>query len=118
MLHFGISDAGLQQVDKPHQVAVYVSQRVFDGIAHAGLGRQVHYAVGLMLCHATTETGAIGKVEQLERKVRLATEQRQTPLLQTDVIVRIQIVNAVDLAAFAKKAVRQVKTYEASGSGN
>ena len=106
-----------------HQVALDVRVGVVvggrEGVAHAGLGRQVDVVgdvrVGLGdACHRR----AVGDVGLDEGEAGVLPQLRQPGLLEAGIVVAVQVVDADDGVATLQQAEAGVEADEAGGAGD
>ena len=88
--------ASLQNVRGADHVAVDVGVWVLDRIPHAGLRAEVDHPLELLLRKELRHPGAVGEIELHEAERWLLLEQREASLLEPDVVVVVQVVEADD----------------------
>ena len=86
MLHTVVA-ATFKNVRKADDVAVDVSERVFDGVAHAGLGGEVHHALGLVISEGGFDGFPVGQINAQVGIVRVVRVACQPGFLDGRVIV-------------------------------
>ena len=80
-------------------VVAQVGVRIDERIAHARLRGEVHdRREGPPREQCAAHAARVGEIDALEREARIGRERRDARLLQRDVVVRIEIVDAVDVA--------------------
>src|SRR5580704_14153972 len=117
MLH-PLMPTALENVERAGDVALHVGMRCLDRIAHARLSPKMHHTLEFFLCEAARHTCGVRAIKLNEAKARLLLKQSEACLLQGDVVVVIEIVEANDLVAALEQTPRRMKTDEARGSGD
>ena len=84
MFHLGMT-AAFQNVQVPHQVSVCVGIRVFQRVAHAGLGGQVDHAVKL-LCGNSSPVELMDYITALEEALGMEAKKNMMPIQPGDVL--------------------------------
>ncbi len=110
--------AGLEDIDEADQVALHVGARILDGIAHAGLGRQMHHALRPEAGKRGIHRGAVGELGALMRVSGMRRELRQPGFLQGGVVVVVVVVEAVDDVTAGQQSLSQGGADEAGGAGD
>ena len=110
--------AAFEHVQEAGDVAGHVYVRVLRGVAHAGLGGQVHHPLRLVGGEGGVDGGAVGQVGGDVGVARVVAEARQPCLFQSDVVVVVEVVDAHHFVAAFKQALGQVGTDEAGGAGD
>jgi hypothetical protein len=110
--------AALQDVGEAHQVALDVGAGVRERVAHPGLGGQVDHPAGAHLGEEPRHGGAVGEVDALVAVARVPREARQARLLEGDVVVVVDHVEADDGLAPLEQALGDVVADEAGGAGD
>ena len=75
------------------------------GIAHAGLRRQMHHPVDRLVSEQRLHPGAVGQVEPLKRETWPFPELRQARLLEADLVVVVDVVQPDDRLATRQQAL-------------
>jgi hypothetical protein len=99
-------------------VARDVDVRVLGRVADAGLGRQVHHPVGAMAGEGLLHRGTVGQVGLHVGVARLVHEAGQARLLQVDVVVVVEAVEAHHLVPALQQAECDMAADEAGGAGD
>ena len=95
--------APLQNVRKPHDVAVNIRQWIFNGVTHPGLGGKVHHTLGLA-AHETVPHGlTVGQIDTQMSVIGMIEVAGQTRLLESGVIVVVVVVQTNNAVAALKK---------------
>jgi hypothetical protein len=110
--------AGLQDVQEAAEVGLAIGVRMGDGVAHPGLGGQVHHAVEALGREQRLHPGAVGHVQALEAKARLRRQPGQPGLLERRVVVVVEVVDADHLVAARQQALGHVHADEAGRAGD
>jgi DNA-directed RNA polymerase subunit RPC12/RpoP len=110
--------AALQHVHRADDVAVDVGVRVLDGVTHTGLGGEVHHALHTGACKQCGHRRTILQRVTVATEPRVRGQLRESRLLQTDVIVVVDVVHTDDLVTARKQAAGDVESDEAGGAGN
>jgi hypothetical protein len=73
--------------------------RIGQRVAHAGLSGQVDYLAKALFSEKFGYAIRIGKVEFHEPEIRIRRELRETRMLQADIVVVAEVVDADDFVA-------------------
>lgn len=108
-----------QQVEVPHQVRLDIGVRVFDRIAHPGLGTEVDHAVDLLTRQRGIQRGHVGKVDPVKREAitRLFRQRGEPVLLQADGVVIVEVINPDHAVPPGNQRPGQVKANKAGRAG-
>ena len=87
-------------------------------VAHTGLRAEVDHALELLLREQLRHAGAVGEIELHEAEPWLPLELREARLLEADVVVVVQVVEADDVVATREQPGRGVKADEAGSAGD
>ena len=130
VLH-GVSPAALQHVEEADQVGVNIGARVLDGVAHPGLGGEVHDDRGAELLEHGLQGAEVGDVGPHEGEpaarealrvgpapARHLGEHPQAVELDARVVVGVQVVQGHDARALPEEPPAQECAYESGGAGN
>ena len=85
--------ARLQDVEKASEIAVGIAVRVADGIADPGLSGQVNHTVSRVLGENCQKFFAVKDVHFVKCESLVGTQQRQAVVLQSDIIIGVQVVD-------------------------
>src|SRR5689334_888851 len=110
--------AAFEHRQRALHVAVEVRERRLDAVAHAGLRAEVDDAREFLGGEQLRHSLAVGEIELHELEIALALQHLEPRMLQRDVVVLVEIVEAHDLVAALEQELRGVKTDESSGSGD
>ena len=129
----GVPAAGFEDVEETHDIGVDVGGGVFQGVTHPGLGGQVADRVEFFLCKQAPHPCPVGQV-QLDKAVVFVAGAPdhvargnlfpgnagfgQAGILEVDVVVGVDVVQADDFVAAGKQAFGEVEADEAGGSRN
>ena len=116
MLHAAVA-AAFEHVHEADDVAVDVGVRVLQRIAHAGLRGEVDHAVEATGLEELRHARTVGHVELDEAEALVRRQPRQPGLLEADVVVVVEVVEADDLIAARQQAQRGGHADEAGGAG-
>ena len=97
--------AAFQDVHEADDVAVDIGMRVFDRVAHAGLGGEVDDAVEFFFGEELFDALAIGDIHLHEAEAGVRLQARQAVALELRVVVIIQIVEADHLVTPRQQAL-------------
>ena len=100
--------ASLQDVDEAGKIALDVGVRIGERVADAGLRREVDHDFRFPLREDPRHPLIVGYVELDEIVPALAIEPRHARMLQADVVVVVDIVEARYLVATGEEAFRHV----------
>ena len=96
--------AAFEDMGETDDVAVDVGERVFDGIAHAGLGGKIHHALRLVGGETRFHGLAVGNINTQVSVVRMVGVTGQTGFLDGRVVVVVVVVDADDAIAAIQQA--------------
>ncbi|MNN59508.1 hypothetical protein D3C81_1746270 [compost metagenome] len=117
MLH-PVMTAALEDGERAVQIAVGIGKGVVQRIAHPGLGPQVDHPIEPLAGKERRHGGAIGEIAPLEAKSGQWQQQCQPCLLQADLVVVVEVVEADHLMAVATEPLRHMEADEAGGAGD
>ena len=109
---------GLHHVEGADDVAVEIGARVFEGIAHAGLGCEMDDDVRLELFGDGPEQGLILEKALRRREPLVLKEHLVAALLQGDVVIIRHPVVAMNAQALCKQEPCEMEADEAGGAGD
>ncbi len=110
--------AALKQIDEADEVGLGIGLRIDERVAHAGLGGEVDDALEVFLAEEFGHARGIGDVELDEAKARMVGQLLQARLLQADVVIVVEVVDADDLVAARQQALGNVHSYKSGGAGD
>ena len=108
----------LEYVQRADDVAFDIGMRVLDGVAHAGLGRQVHDFVELLFGKQRFHGGTIGEIDACHREIIELVENGSARLFQRHVVVVVEVIEADDGFAAFQKLLRGGKADKAGRACN
>ena len=124
VLHLLVA-AALQHMAHRHQVALHVGAGILQGVAHAGLGRQVDQPVGPHGRQQRRQRRAIGQVELMKPPGAraaaggcLGLQPLQARLFEGGVVVGIEIVDPHHLITTGQQPFAHARTDEAGRAGH
>lgn len=117
MLHPAVA-AALEDVGEADDVAVDVCVRVLDGVAHPGLGGQVHDTVKALLSKQPGHAFAVGNVQFDEAETWLALQTRETVMLELRRVVVVEVVKTDHLVASRQQQLADMHADEAGSAGD
>ena len=94
-------------IAKAHQVGVDIGGRIVDRIAHAGLGGKVHHGIEPLACEQSAHALAIDNIEHPEIERRMGFKAREARLLQRNLVIIVEVVDAGDPVSACKQAQGQ-----------
>src|SRR5258708_210999 len=109
--------AALEDVEKADDVAVGVSARVGQRVPHARLGGKVHHALEVLGLKQPGYGVGVADIRLHEPKSRMPGQQREATLLETGIVVCIEVVEPDDFITPVEQASRRVIADEASRTG-
>ncbi len=110
--------AALEHVHEADEVGIDIRRGVFDRIAHPGLRGQMHHRVELAGCEELAHRLALDDIELLKEEPGPRAQALEARLLEADVVVGIEIIDAHNLVATIEQPVRQRRSDKPSGPGN
>ena len=110
--------ASLEHIEEAFDIRIRISVRIFERIAHAGLGREMNDDRKAMLREQRLRGLPIGEVGLHEGEVGLAFEDIETRFFQRRIVIVVDAVETDNLAAGRQQTLRDVKADEAGGAGN
>jgi hypothetical protein len=105
-------------VEKPGKIRVGVGVGALQGIAHAGLRREVDDDVGPSVAEYGCGRVTITQIDAVKLERGFLTQSRDAGFLQSDVVVRIQIIDPDDLVPIRQQSLGDVISNETGGSGD
>ena len=113
--------AGFQKIDEAGDVAFHIGQRIFRGVAHAGLGGEMDDPVEAVLREAGLHRLLIGKIFVNEHECRavfgrLLALHRETILLELAPVTIVNRIESNALIAALDEGTRRMKTDEAGAA--
>jgi len=91
--------AGLEHVEEADEVALKVSARVLDGVAHARLGGEVHHDVEAVLSEQALDEGGVAQIAAHEGEAAVCVgliQHAEARVLDSRVVVTVEVVEADD----------------------
>src|SRR5262249_56631947 len=110
--------AALEDIEKAGEIRIEISVRIFQRIANAGLGGQMHDWPELDLGKNAFDRAPLGEIDLVKRKFVKFAQDGQPRLLQRRIVVIVDAVNAHHRPASFKKMAGKSKADEACGAGN
>ena len=111
--------AQLENVEMPRHVGLDIGVGIDQRIAHSRLGGEMEDPLDPLVGIGESLHGAaIGDVEALEGEIPETLEQRQPRLLQVDVVIVVEVVDADDLIAALEQGLGGVKADETGRAGD
>ena len=117
MAHAAVA-AAFEHAAEADQVRVDVGLRVVDRVAHAGLGGEMDHGLEALAAEKRLHRPGVGDVRFDELESRFARRARKPRLLQSHIVVVVQIVEAGDALAALKQPQCQGGADEAGGAGD
>ena len=108
----GEGPAGFDDMEKAHEVGADEVLRRLQGLAHPRLRRQMGHEAGLVGLEQQPHRLPIRKITPREGEAGKLPKLGEPRLLQGDVIIGVEIVEADDAAARLQQAARQMKADE------
>src|SRR5579871_563987 len=108
-----IMAAALQYIEEALEIGFDVGVRVTYRVPHSGLRGEMDDGRKLMLCKQRRDIGAIGKIVSDEFKASMRKQQVQTRVLQSWIIIGIQVIESDDAPPFREQLSRNMKANEA-----
>ena len=108
----------LQHRLRAGDVEVGAADRVVDGGAHAGLGREVNDGVDRLAVEDAAQKGGVVDVLLVEVEVRAAAEVGDALFFDGAVVVGVEVVDGGDDVALVQKAAAEVAADEAGAAGD
>ena len=91
-----ISPAGFQNIEKTHNIGLYVCVRIHNGITHSRLGGQVYHNLGTVLFKNPEHHPLIPNIALYKHKSRFLLQPAQPVRLQRHIIIIIHIIHTHD----------------------
>src|SRR6516225_2278589 len=107
-----IVPASLQHVEKALEVGIDISMRMFDRVAHAGLGREMNDRRKALPRKERCNCLAIREIGLHKGEAAILTQDIQPRPLQGGVIIAVEIVEPEDRPAFGQKLSGDMKADE------
>lgn len=90
--------------------------RVLQGVAHAGLGGEMHHDLEAIALEQRLHPGTIGEIELQEGETMVLLEQIEPCMLERRVVILVQIVDADDRLPCPQQILRQMEADEAGAA--
>jgi hypothetical protein len=110
--------APLEHGHRAGDVAVDVGERGLNAVAHAGLRAEVDDSLELLAGEQLRHSVSVGEVELDELEPSVALEHLEPRVLQREVVVLVEVVEADDLVAALEQQLRRMISDESSGTCN
>src|SRR5258707_9356504 len=110
--------AAFEDVTEADEVRIDVGLGILERVAHARLRREMDHRIELLAREERAHRRAIGDVAAYELELSLAREAREPRLLQANVVVIVQVVEAGDALAALGEPQGQGGADEASRAGD
>ena len=94
-----VAAAAFEDMAEADEVGIEIGLRILDREAHAGLGAEMDDALETALGEEPGHAVAVGEVELFEAEAVMAVEAGEPGLLQSGIVVIVEIVDADDLVA-------------------
>src|ERR1700722_11569137 len=104
--------AAFQHIECADHVAIDVTMRIPQRVAHARLRAQMHHSVELLACEQRRDLCSIAEIEALETVLGKPLESLETRHLEIHIVIVIEVVESDDLIAAIEKARRDERTDE------
>jgi len=111
MLNAGVP-ASFEDVEKADDVAVDVHVGILEGVAHARLSRKVNDALRPFAREEIRYPASVGDIELYEPESGVRREPREARLLQGNVVVVVEIIEAENVVAARKEPLGDVHSDE------
>ena len=108
--------ASFEHIHETHQIALHISIRIFQRVAHAGLCGEVKHAFRAHFGEQLLKRIAVGDVRLNKSETGMCVELREPGLLEARIVVIIQVVNADHLMAFCQQSCAAMHADKASGA--
>ena len=109
--------AAFEDVHEADQIAVDVGVGVEQRVAHTGLGRQVNHALETFSGEQRGHRRPVGDVHLDEAKIALPRQAGQAGVLEANVVIVVEVVDADHRVTTAQEGQRRVHADETGGAG-
>lgn len=114
--------AGLEHVEEADEVALEVGARVFDGVADARLGGEVHNDVEAVLREQALDEGGVAQVAAHEGEAALGIglgQHAQAGILDAGIVVAVEVVESDDrVIGLLEQPLYEERADKPGGSGD
>ena len=110
--------ATFEHVEEAREVGVNVGMRIDQRMTHAGLRGEMHDIGEAMRSEQFRHGPAVGNIDLLELEIGECPELRDPGLLETRVIIGIEVVKADHVVSVRQQPPRNVHADESSRSGD
>lgn len=110
--------AAFENVEEADEVGIGIAVRIVEGVAHAGLGGEMHDALRAFLGEQIGDGGAVGEVGFDEAEIGESRQAVEPGVLKRDFVVVVDVVEADDGIAPLEEHARGVEADEARCSRN
>jgi hypothetical protein len=114
----GMRPGSLEDFEGAHDVALEVGARVLDRVADPGLGGEVNHEIRLELLEDRQDAAGGLDVVVDDGEAGVLQQHRLAALLEPDVVVIGEVVDADDLEPVGQQALAEVESDEARGTGD
>src|SRR5207247_2539109 len=108
--------AALENIEEADDVAIRVGVRIGKRVTHASLCCQVDYFINPLSREKSEHDVTFSQIDPAEREVRLACQAIQSCLLQSRIVIGVEVVNANNCVAAIKETMRDVRSDESCSS--
>ena len=98
--------AALQNVGHANKIALRVRHWIFNGVAHAGLRRQVNHAVELVVGEHGLHSIRVAQIQLCKCEIATRLKPRQARLLKRGVVIVVHVVKTNNTIAAVKQLMR------------
>ena len=108
----------LEEIHEPHDIGVDIGMRILQGMAHAGLRREIHDGIVMVGRKQFGHGLAVGDIQTAKAKPRLGLKTRKPRLLELHRVVIVQVINAGHGIPTREQPVGKRRADEPGGPGN
>ena len=110
--------AAFQHIEKTGEIGIQISMRVLQRITNTGLSGQMHNRPELRLAKDAFDGAPLGEIDLVEREFVEFAEHGQAGLLQRQIVIIIDAVDADHLAPAFEQPAGKRKADEPRGAGD
>ena len=107
-----------EHVEEAREVGVNVGMRIDQRVTHAGLRGEMHDIGKAMRGEQFRHGAAVGNIDLLELEIGECLELRDPGLLETRIVIGIEIVDAYHVVSAGQQAPRNVHADESGRPGD
>jgi len=110
--------APLENIGRSDEIGIHVGCRIHGRMGDAGLRSKMRHIGKPLRSKQPRHGAAVGDIASFEAKVRVGTQLSKPRLLETGVVIVVEVVDTDDAVAFTGKPAREMKSDETGCTGH